>query len=238
VDMITPHTTRKRWWEWKPVFRLDPRRSALLVIDMQKGFTSKGAPFEVPMARAQLKKIAELVLFARSIKLPVIFTKFAISKSFNYPFYWEIAKQRGLKLGATNRNFWPGTKEWELDDELKATESDIVVEKYGYDAFANTTLEQYLRARDVEYLIVCGTVVNWCVDSTVRSAFHRFYKVTVAADGVSGYDHAGLTGSQWQEAELDLFAEAFARVMTIEDIIRELRSKIDKLREAPVRLLR
>ena len=71
-------------------------------------------------------------------------------------------------------------------------------------------------------LIICGTVVNWCVDSTVRSAYHKGYQVVVLADAVSGYDHAGLTGRQWVETELDLFGEAFAKVESARQLEQEI----------------
>lgn len=86
--------------------------------------------------------------------------------------------------------FWEGKHETEIVEELRPINGERVIKKCGYDAFANTELDQILRSLNVEYLIITGTVTNWCVDSTVRSAFHRFYKVVVAADGVSTYDHA------------------------------------------------
>ena len=74
----------------------------------------------------------------------------------------------------------------------------------------------------VKTLIIAGTVVNWCVDSTIRSAYHKDYNVVVMADGVSGYNHAGISGLMWRDIELDLFAEAFAQVMDSDEIISEL----------------
>ncbi len=212
----------RRWWEWEPAFRLDPRRAALLIVDMQNGFVEPGAPLEVPMARAQLPVIRGLLDAWRARGLPAIFTAFCVAPDFRYPFYWTMARQRGLDLEAPASMFWPGRPETAIAPALAPRPGERVVEKFGYDAFANTELEQILRGLGVTDLVVAGTVVNWCVDSTVRGAFHRFYNVVVVADGVSGYDHAGLSGEQWRQAELDLFAEAFGRVLTAEQVMKEL----------------
>jgi len=212
----------KRWWEWSPIFRLEPKKTALLVIDMQRGFLEPSSPLYVPMAREQLSKIAKLVKYCKSRSIPVIFTRFVVKSGFNYPVYWARAPQRGVMVEPPERMFWPEKPESQIASELGVEQNDVVLDKFGYDAFAGTSIDQILRSLSIEYLIITGTVTNWCVDSTVRGAFHRFYKVIVAADGVSTYDHAGLTAEQWQEAELDLFAEAFGRVATIEQIISEL----------------
>jgi ureidoacrylate peracid hydrolase len=212
----------RRYWEWEPAFRLDARRAALLVVDMQNGFVEPGAPLEVPMARAQVPVIRGLVEFCRARAIPVVFTAFCVGPDAHYPFYWAMARQRGLDLDAPASMFGEGRPETAIVPALAPEPGERVVTKCGYDAFANTGLEPVLRARGVTDLIVAGTVVNWCVDSTVRAAFHRFYRVVVVADGVSGYDHAGATGEAWRDMELDLFAEAFGRVLTADRIMKEL----------------
>jgi nicotinamidase-related amidase len=210
----------RRYWEWEPAFRLDARRAALLVVDMQNGFVEAGSPLEVPMDRAQVPVLRGLVDFCRAQRIPVVYTAFCTSPEFRYPFYWAMARQRGLRLEAGM--FHEGRHETAIAPELAPRDGEPVVRKAGYDAFANSELEQVLRGSGITDLVVCGTVVNWCVDSTVRAAFHRFYNVVVVADAVSGYDHAGATGETWCRMQLDLFAEAFGRVVTAEQVMKEL----------------
>lgn len=212
----------RRYWEWEAVFRLDARRAALLVVDMQNGFVEPGVPLEVPMARAQVPTIRGLIDFCRARRIPVIFTAFSVGPDFRYPFYWAMARQRGLDLESPAAMFRDGRPETAIVPALAPTPGERVIRKCGYDAFAQTELETVLRGLGVTDLIVAGTVVNWCVDSTVRGAFHRFFNVMVVADGVSGYDHAGASGEQWRDMELDLFAEAFGRVLTAEQVMKEL----------------
>lgn len=215
----------RRWWEWEPVFRLDARRTALLVVDMQNGFVQPGAPLEVPMARAQIPTIRGLLEFCRSRGVPVIFTAFCLAPNFRYPFYWAMARQRGLHLEPPTSLFAEGRPETAIVTELAPRPDEPVIRKCGYDAFAHTELECVLRGQGVTDVVITGTVVNWCVDSTVRGAFHRYYNVVVVADAVSGYDHAGATGEQWRQMELDLFAEAFGRVLTAEQVMKELEAR-------------
>jgi nicotinamidase-related amidase len=212
----------RRWWEWEPVFALEAGRCALLVVDMQRGFVEPGAPLEVPMARDQVGNIRKLVDFFHQIGRPVVYTRFCVDADAHYVFYWKIAQQRGLHLEPPHCQFWDGRRETEITPELTPAVGDLVIKKFGYDAFSATPLDALLRARSVDTVVVTGTVVNWCVDSTVRGAFHRGYYVVVVADCVSGYDHAGLTGEQWCQAELDHFAEAFGRVLTSDQLIDEL----------------
>ena len=59
--------------------RCDPKRTALLVIDMQRAFLEEGAALEVPEGRAIVPAIARLVETCRSVDVPVIFTQYVYS---------------------------------------------------------------------------------------------------------------------------------------------------------------
>ncbi len=214
----------KRYWEWDPVFHLQRSRVGLLVIDMQNGFVEKGAPLEVPMAQEQISDIKRLIHFFRDLGLPVFFTQFCLTDQFNYPFYWHMAEQRGLRVDSPDCMFWPDKHETQIISDIAPLPAEPVIRKAGYDAFANTELEQYLLARRLNQLVIVGTVINWCIDSTVRTAYHRSYQVVVAADGVSAYAHATGSAEDWHRMELDHFAEAFCRVASIDEVISELAS--------------
>lgn len=212
----------KRYWEWESPFDLNREDCALLIVDMQKGFVDQGACLEVPMAREQVPAIADFSRFCHEKGIPVYKSVFAQTPDFCYPFYWNKNRERGLLLDDGTWRFEPGSTECEMTAELAEQGDDTVFPKYGYDCFANTDLDAWLQDQGRRTVIICGTVVNWCVDSTVRSAYHRGYDVVVLADAVSGYDHAGLTGEQWVSAELDLFGEGFAKVLSCKEAEEEL----------------
>ncbi|MGQ9675089.1 MAG: cysteine hydrolase family protein [Chloroflexota bacterium] len=212
----------RRYWEWEPVFKMSPSETALLIVDMQNGFVEPGAPVEVPLARDCVPAIGRLLRFCRQTGVPVVFAKFCVSPDFKYPFYWSMARQKGLGLEPPTCAFWEGKHETEIIPELAPRVGERVVKKCGYDAFAGTELDQILHSLNVKCLIVTGVSTNSCVDSTVRGAFHRFYNVVVAADGVAALARGGGSAELWQELELNYFAEALGRVVKVDDIIREL----------------
>lgn len=211
----------KRYYEWDKVFDLNKKECAFLIIDMQKGFVDEG-PLMVPMAKEQVPDIKKLASFCHDNDIPVLYSKFDFEKDFTYDFYWKMAPQRNLINEDGSNMFTKTADETQIVPALEVIDKDIVFDKFGYDCFGHTDLDNKLKELGVKTLIIAGTVVNWCVDSTIRSAYHKDYNVVVMADGVSGYNHAGISGLMWRDIELDLFAEAFAQVMDSDEIISEL----------------
>lgn len=156
----------------------------------------------------------------------------SLCNGYAYDFYWKRNKERGLLNKDGSCKFSRNSAETQLCDSLASlvSDNDCVFSKYSYDCFAHTSLEFELKRRHIKTVIVVGTVVNWCVDSTVRSAYHKDYNVVVLSDCVSGYEHAGTTGDKWVDIELDLFAEGFAEVMSSDAAISEL-NKISIINE-------
>lgn len=212
----------RRYWEWDRPFGWDPARTALLIIDMQEGFLREGSPLMVPMAAQQVPVLARVQQAFRERGLPVVQTRFVVRDDAHVPFYRSIAQQRGIDARGTSSPFAPQAPDAEITELLAPAVGEPVVDKIAYDGFADTELELLLRSRGVDTLVIAGTVVNWCVDSTLRAAFHRRFNSIVLADGVSGYDHAGATGEAWVAQELDFFAESFAGVMESDELIRAL----------------
>lgn len=214
----------KKFWEWTKPFDLKKEETALIIVDMQKGFVDEGAALEVPMARKQLPAITDIMKYCESAGIPVFLSRFEQDKGYAYDFYWKRNKERGLLNKDGSCKFSRNSDETQLCRCLSelVSDNDFVFSKYGYDCFAHTSLEFELKRKHIKTVIVVGTVVNWCVDSTVRSAYHKDYNVVVLSDCVSGYEHAGATGDKWVDMELDLFAEGFARVMSSDEAVAEL----------------
>ncbi|MCR6545128.1 cysteine hydrolase family protein [Dehalobacterium formicoaceticum] len=218
----------KNYWEWEPTFQIIPQETALLVIDMQKGFVDAGSLLEVPMARDQVPAIAELISCCRNKEIPVVYTSFTIGPDFSYNFYWKMAAQRGLKVEGPHCEFWKGKPETEIAEALQPLPGEKVLHKFGYDCFAQTDLDHFFRSMGIKTILITGTVVNWCVDSTVRSAYHKDYNVAVVSDAVSAFDHAGASAEDWCKLELNLFAEAFGRVLSSKEVMKELSCSDEK----------
>jgi nicotinamidase-related amidase len=169
------------------------QRTALIVVDMQNDFVRRGAPMEVAAARDTLPRIASLAEAFRRLRLPVVYTKFLTGPERTLLWRWSpecsppvCACWRGVYR---NYDDLPGKREGpDIVDELRPHPGDEVVEKYHYDAFYNTALDDVLRAQAVTSLVVVGTVTQICVADTVHGAFHRGYETTVVEDATSSFD--------------------------------------------------
>src|SRR5439155_1558975 len=94
----------------------------------------------------------------------------------------------------------------------------VIVDKFGYGAFHNTNLDDLLKARHVESVLITGTVTQICVEETARESFRRGYPTTLVSDAVSTY------APDLQTAVLKNFAHKFGWVSTAKEVIAALES--------------
>ncbi len=101
--------------------------------------------------------------------------------------------------------------------ELAPREDEIVIHKPSYGAFYDTPLETILKNLGKDTVIICGTVTNICCGMTARQAYERSFKVVFGSD-VTSSDNPEL-----QEPELKVLRKNFARVLSTDEIIDELK---------------
>jgi nicotinamidase-related amidase len=188
--------------------QLNRKKSALLVIDMQKFFLDPSSPTFTSGGLAILPTVKSLVRAFRDARRPVIYTRHV-----HHPdridagimgWWWE-----GMCL--------EGSPESELHPDISPLPHEKVISKHRYSAFYNTDLEIILRCLKVRDLVVSGVMTNICCESTARDAYHRDYRVFFLADG---------TGSGHEEMHLSSLlnlAYGFAFVTTATSIIRQLK---------------
>jgi nicotinamidase-related amidase len=168
---------------------VDPARTSLIVVDMQNDFVKEGGSLVVPDAEATIPKIKSLLDLARESGMKVSFTQDTHTDGDPE---WEI---------------WPehvreGSWGWEIVDELKPLEDELVIRKVRYDAFYGTHLDHFLRLWRTDTLIICGTVANICVHYTAASAALRWYDVVIPRDATSALDPFDLEASLRQTSFL------------------------------------
>ena len=208
------------------VHRMDPRRTALLVIDMQRSFMDPASSLYVPTAADILPPIKGLVECCRDADIPVIFTEFTsapevpnLRKDPFGPEHLAPAPGAPTGWGMPSGNSMVGAKGPESPDtvaELAPRADEVVIKAYGLDKFYGTPLDLVLRSADVRYLVVTGMLSDLCVAATVYAATTREYRVTVVTDGIT---------TIWpdiQKAVLDIFGRKLARLMTAQEARREL----------------
>jgi nicotinamidase-related amidase len=204
-----------------PPFTLDPAKAAIVVVDMQNDFVREGAPQEVPDARDTLPTIQRLIKGFREVARPVVYTKFVSGPGETLMWTWS------PECAPPTCSCWPGVMRTYADvdgeregpdvvDEIYPEAGDLIVEKYGYNAFHRTRLVDALRAHHVTDLVVAGTVTQICVEDTVHGAFHEGYRTVAVADAVSSYDQ------ELHRATLRNIELKYGRVMPAEEVLAEL----------------
>jgi len=200
----------------------EPGRTALVVVDMQRGFLDTGEAMAVPPAREIIPAIQTLLGVFRARRLPVVFTEFVYSESVPvligalHPEHKPAAPGAPRGFGVPSSSCLEGTASAETVPDLAPLPDEIIVRKRGYDAFAGTFLDRALRARNVTSLVVTGTMTDICVLATVTGALHREYRVTVVEDGVA------TLWPEIQRATLDIIGRAYARVVTSKEVADEI----------------
>lgn len=177
---------------------LDPRDVGMVVIDLQNGFChpegSRGRAFgpdSVTQPASIVPRTLELVRFARTLDIPVWFTRqvhFPDDAGRTRRRIPSHLDRRGLKLDLCHQGTWDA----DLLDEVAAevAHPGEVIVKHRASAFFETPFWGELRMRGVQVLIVTGTTTSFCVDSTIRDAYARDYDVVVPEECVADTDDA------------------------------------------------
>jgi ureidoacrylate peracid hydrolase len=171
-------------------------KSAVVVVDMQNAFASKGgmldiAGADISSAALVTRKIAGVLDGARASGIPVVHLQMGYkpdqsnSGGPNSP-NWH----KELAMTLMNRRpelkgklLTEGTWDFDVVEELKPHPSDLVVVKTRYSGFAGTALDSMLRTRGIRYLFFAGIATNVCVESTLRDAYFLDYWPILLSDG-------------------------------------------------------
>jgi ureidoacrylate peracid hydrolase len=201
---------------------LDPGRTALLVVDMQRAFVEPGQAMEVPPAREVIPRIHALIAIFREKRLPVIFTEFTYSTAAPllvgvlHPEHRPAAPGAPTGFGRPSSSCLDGEANARVIPELAPRADELVVRKHYYDAFNGTVLDGALRARGVTTLVLTGTMTDICVLATVIGGFNREYRMILVEDGVA------TLWPEIQRATLDIIRRAYARVLSAKELADEL----------------
>ncbi|MFO7189312.1 MAG: isochorismatase family cysteine hydrolase [Pseudomonadota bacterium] len=175
---------------------VDFEKSALVVVDMQNAFASKGglldlAGIDVSGAQAVVDTIQGLLEAARAARMQIVYLQTGYKPDLSNgggassP---NPRKETALCLMRARPELKgqllvEGTWDFEIVPALAPKPGDIVVLKTRYSGFAGTTLDSVLRAREIRYLFFVGIATNVCVESTIRDAYFHEYWPILVTDG-------------------------------------------------------
>jgi ureidoacrylate peracid hydrolase len=198
--------------------RLDPARTALVVIDMQTAFCAPDAPAEVPLARAIVPSINALTRSLRKLGCPVIWVLHANTSRggrsdwelfFNHVVGEEVRERTMAALAPGQQTVWA---------ELEVSPEDHTVIKNRYSALipGSSQLERLLRSLGIDTVLIAGTKTNVCCESTARDAMMLDFKTVMLSDCC-----AALSDDE-HRATLENIFQQFGDVSTADEALRKL----------------
>jgi nicotinamidase-related amidase len=164
---------------------IDPNTTALVLIEFQNEFTSKGgvlhgAVEKVMNETKMLANTVKLVDAARKKGVTIMHAPITFAEG-----YSELGKKPyGILKGVVDgKAFVKGSWGAAIVDDLKPASSDIVIEgKRGLDTFASTNIDFILRSKGIKTVILGGFLTNCCVESTMRTAYEHGFDVITVTD--------------------------------------------------------
>jgi nicotinamidase-related amidase len=198
---------------------IDPKTTAVVLIEYQNDFTSEGgvlhgAVAEVMDKTGMLDNTLQVAAAARALGATVMHAPISFAAGYN-----EISSHPyGILKGVVDGNaFVKGSWGAAIVDELSPADGDIVIEgKRGLDTFASTNLDFILRSKGITTLVLGGFLTNCCVESTMRSGYENGYKVITLNDCVAG------TSVEEHENALKYDFPMFSVPMSGSELISEL----------------
>lgn len=211
VDRVVARRGDIHWFT-----ELDPRRTALLVIDMQNTFCLPGAPGEVPTARDIVPAINDLAAKLRPLGVPVFWVLHTNTLNDGISdwevFFNHVVRNSDIRQRMVESLAPESQKVW---DDLVVEDGDVTIIKNRYSAFAHgsSTIERVLRSRGIDTVLVGGTKTNVCCDSTARDAMMLDFKSVMVSDCCAA------SSDDEHLASLETFIQQFGDVMTSEEVM-------------------
>lgn len=182
--------------------------TAVIVVDMQNDFGSKGGMFDragidISMIQKAVNPTAKVLSAARKAGIKIIYLKMGYQADLS-DLGTEDSPNRILHLqimhvgdtintpgGTKSRILIRDTWGTDIVTELKPTKDDIVMYKARYSGFYKTDLDMILQKLGIKKIIFTGCTTSICVESTLRDAMFRDYSPILLEDCAGepiGYD--------------------------------------------------
>jgi len=181
---------------------IDPSATAVIVVDMQNEFGSKGGMFDragidISGIRKVVAPIARVLASARAAGIRVIYLKMGYRPDLSdlgepdapnrcrhldvFGVGQLITTPSGKEGRVLIRDTW-GT---DIIETLEPQAADTVIYKHRFSGFYQTELDGILKQARIKHLIVTGCTTSICVESTIRDAAFRDYHCVLLSDCTS-----------------------------------------------------
>jgi gluconolactonase len=190
--------------------QLDPKRTALIIQDLQNdviieggAFADSGAP-EHAKAQDVVENVKSLAAACRRAGVPVIHVWYIVEEGatglkLNAPLFQGVKDANALVRGS-----WGAAPA----DGLEAQDGDLIVEKMRMSAWQGTRLETMLQGLGVDTVIVTGAWTNMSIEHTARTGADKGYRMIVLENACS------TVNAEWQDAAVNYALQNVATVTT------------------------
>lgn len=217
-----------RAWGREHIFDdLDPKKTALLVVDMQNAFMMKGVAHALcEQAIEIVPNINRIAGALRACGGTVVWIKNTANAESHKSWSVRDAMDGPERTERRNRAMTEGSIGHELWAGLDARPEDVTVQKTRFSAFiqGSSNLEALLRARGLDTVIVTGTVTNICCESTARDAMMRNFRTIMVTDANAA------NSDELHNASLIAFYLKFGDVMSTGMVVKLIGANADVTR--------
>ena len=204
-------------------FKLDPRRTALMIIDMQyldahrdygmgaeakrMGITAKYDYYFGQLDNVVVPNTQRLLKACRKADIQVIYPRIASLV--------RDCRDVSLEHKRINLMASANSRESQILDEIKPLENEIVISKGASGVFNATAIDQILRNLGIDTLLMTGVVTNYCVETAVRDAGDRGYNVVLVEDACA-------MSAEHQRLAVEILAGVYCVVQSTQQVVAEI----------------
>src|SRR5699024_8407552 len=150
---------------------IDPKKTALIVVDMQNDFIAPGAPLETRMGQEMLPTLKRVLDFSRNEGITVIYTAHVHREDgSDLGLYGEI-----FPLIAEGKFLIDGQEGSKIYSEVAPQNNELLIKKPRYSPFFGTDLDIILRNKGIENVVITGVTTEDCCFATARDAMYLGY---------------------------------------------------------------
>jgi len=194
-------------------------KPALIVIDVQNGFVSKGGSYDLLGIKLDnyqkvIPRIVELIKLCRNVNIPIFYTQ-------------AVREPSGIDLLTRTHRILPKSREerirtrpicvrgtWDsrIIEEVKPIGKDHIIIKRRDSAFQDTETEVWLKSIGIDTLIFCGIDTSICVETSLRDGFNRGYDVILISDATAS------SNLQHYKTTLEHVKEYYGMVLSVKEL--------------------